>query len=258
MGYNFWGGWSNTSGPCAPLIGGSINMANVILEEYGEVTENNPEKLILGVPYYGNKWKTQDEWAYSNVLDHINQPTFSIAMTQAEQNTLLWDDLSETSWSLNNDNNQYLQTWFDTDSSVGMKYDLAQNYALKGVGMWALGYDGSRTELWNELRKRFGEPIFITDNNIVNNNITINIFPNPFRDLSSIELFLKKDSDISVNIYDNQGNMISVVMHNQNLCKGKHRIELDMGNSKPGMYYCCISYWDDSQQTILRKKFSKL
>src|SRR6185369_13505042 len=41
---------------------------------------------------------------------------------------------------------------------LGLKYDLAQAKNLAGAGMWALGYDGSRTELYDLLRDKFQLP----------------------------------------------------------------------------------------------------
>jgi hypothetical protein len=37
-----------------------------------------------------------------------------------------------------------------------LKYELANEKAYKGVGMWALGYDGERQELWNLIDKMYG------------------------------------------------------------------------------------------------------
>lgn len=254
MGYNFWGSWSNTSGPCAPLTGGSFNMTNVLFDEYGVVTENNPEKLILGVPYYGNKWITQNELAYSDVLNHLSQPTFRIAMNQADQDTLLWDHLSQTSWSLNSDYNQYRQTWFDTDSSLGLKYDLAQNHTLKGVGMWALGYDGERPELWNELRKHFGDPVFTAENESHGKNTRVTISPNPFYGISFIELTISSPAYISIKTIDNQGKTVSIISDNNNLDKGKHSFKIDLSNCKTGLYHCVINYRFDKEQSIISKR----
>jgi len=42
MGYAFYGSWSSTSGPCAPLTGGSYNITNTVNVQYGAVTNNNP------------------------------------------------------------------------------------------------------------------------------------------------------------------------------------------------------------------------
>ena len=39
-----------------------------------------------------------------------------------------------------------------------MKYDLVKEDGLGGVGIWALGYDGSRPELWDALAAAFADP----------------------------------------------------------------------------------------------------
>ena len=37
----------------------------------------------------------------------------------------------------------------------GAKYDLVNAYGLRGAGIWALGYDGTRPELWNAIQAKF-------------------------------------------------------------------------------------------------------
>ena len=38
-------------------------------------------------------------------------------------------------------------------------YDFAIDNNLKGIGIWALGYDGDNTELWSLLYSKFGDEI---------------------------------------------------------------------------------------------------
>jgi spore germination protein YaaH len=40
--------------------------------------------------------------------------------------------------------------------SYGLKFDLVNQRGLRGVGIWALGYEGSRAELDRLLKKKFG------------------------------------------------------------------------------------------------------
>jgi hypothetical protein len=68
---------------------------------------------------------------------------------------MLWDDISKTPWTKWNVG-EWNQLWYDNDSSLGLKYDLAIQKNLMGVGMWALGYDGERQELWNLIDMKFG------------------------------------------------------------------------------------------------------
>jgi hypothetical protein len=155
MGYAFYGSWSTTSGPCSPLTGGSYNITDTVLDQYGAVTSSHPERLILGVPYYGNRWQTVDQQPRSNAVEFIESPRFHTAMAEIETYALRWETASKTPWYRYQTGQDWYQVWFDNDSSLGLKYQLAQDHFLQGVGMWALGYDGSRTELWEELQNRF-------------------------------------------------------------------------------------------------------
>jgi len=163
MGYAFWGSWSTTSGPNSPLTGGTYNITNSILgaSQYGPVTASNPEKLILGVPYYGGHWKTATSAPRSSVTDTqagqgwVSSTRFYNDEPNSATYGLQWETLSQTPWYYWNDGTNWHQVWFDNAQSLGLKYQLAQDHNLQGVGMWALNYDGTRPELWNELETRF-------------------------------------------------------------------------------------------------------
>lgn len=163
MGYDFYGSWSQTTGPSAPLSGGTYNISHTVEIEYGPISLNSPHKLILGVPYYGSYWKAVSGAPYAHVIDHLNYLTYSTAMNTALNHGIQWDAYSNTNFCSFQANNSWYQIWFDTDTSLGLKYDLAASYNYKGIGMWALGYDGARTELWDELRRRFSDPTAVED-----------------------------------------------------------------------------------------------
>lgn len=156
MGYAFYGSWSSTSGPNAPLTGGSYNITNTVLTQYGTVTQNNPEKLILGVPYYGNHWTTVSSAARSAMIDYVGSTRFYNDEPNSQNYGLLWESLSQTPWYRWHDGSTWHQVWFDNADSLGLKYDLALDHDLQGVGMWALEYDGARDELWDLLDEKFG------------------------------------------------------------------------------------------------------
>ncbi len=155
MGYDFFGSWSQTTGPVAPLTGGTINVTNTINVQYAQVVQVSPQKLILGVPYYGSYWTTATGNPGSKVIAFISSPYFSTSQPGSETYGLIWDNLYQTSW-YKWKSASWNQVWFDNDSSLSLKYDFAVNKNLKGVGMWALGYDGVRQELWNLLSVKFG------------------------------------------------------------------------------------------------------
>jgi hypothetical protein len=51
--------------------------------------------------------------------------------------------------------NPYRQLYVDDARTLGKKYDLVNVYGLRGAGIWALGYDGTRPELWAALQAKF-------------------------------------------------------------------------------------------------------
>ncbi|MCK5033737.1 MAG: hypothetical protein KAS18_08885, partial [Calditrichia bacterium] len=156
MGYSFAGSWSSTSGPMAPLTGGSINITNTVNTQYGTVTLNNPQKLILGLPYYGYHWITVNGEVRASILSNVGSKFYHSYQSGADIYGEIWDAQSQSPWYRYDDGDDWHQVWCDNDSSLGLKYDLAQSKNLKGVGMWALGYDEERMELWYELYNQFG------------------------------------------------------------------------------------------------------
>lgn len=155
MGYDFYGSWSSTSGPSSPLTGGSYNITNTVYTQYQTVTQNNPEKLILGVPYYGNHWTTETADPRSAAIDHVGSVTFATAQAQSQTYGLLWDTVSQTPWYRYQSKSVWHQVWFDNADSLRLKYQLAKEAGLQGVGMWCLGNDPGRTELWDLLQEEF-------------------------------------------------------------------------------------------------------
>lgn len=160
MGYSFWGSWSSTAGPCAPLVGFTNDISSVVTEDYGVPLSKYPEKLILGVPYYGHQWRTLTGDAYSKVdtanEGYLGSTFFYNDIDKSQIYGLLWDNVSQTSWFRWQEGTQWNQIWFDDVKSIEKKYDLAIANILGGVGMWALGYDGDKQDLWNLIDYKFG------------------------------------------------------------------------------------------------------
>jgi spore germination protein YaaH len=156
MGYAFWGSWSTSSGPNAPLLGGTYNITNTVVSQYSDVTQNHPEKLILGVPYYGHRWITATEDPRSSVINFMGSTRFTNDEPDAQLFGRLWDATSQTPWYRWHSSSGWNQVWYDDAESLGLKYDLAIDHDLQGIGMWALGYDDGRTELWDLIVAKFG------------------------------------------------------------------------------------------------------
>ncbi len=156
MGYAFAGSWSSITGANAPLTGGSINITDTVLDEYGDALTTHPDKLILGVPYYGHHWTTTTSAAGATVTSFVGSTRFRDDALDVQTYGRIWHAVSQTPWYRWQVGSTWHQVWFDDAESTGMKFDLAVSEGLQGVGMWALNYDGARPELWDAIQARFG------------------------------------------------------------------------------------------------------
>jgi hypothetical protein len=71
---------------------------------------------------------------------------------------------------------------------------------------------------------------------MVDNNDIFTLYPNPFKTKTNVTLFLRYESNITLKVYDMNGNLLSTVINNQKLPSGKHTIEWIPNNLKSGLY----------------------
>ncbi len=157
MAYDYHGGWSDNTGAVSPLTGGSINLTNTLNQDknYNIPKSKYPEKLILGVPYYGKHWKTTSSSAGSAVSSYVGSTFYVDDIENSESHGgYIWDYASQTPWYRWNSGG-WNQVWSDNETSLGKKYDLALTENLGGIGIWALNYDGNRSELWSLINTKF-------------------------------------------------------------------------------------------------------
>ena len=152
MGYDYHWKGSTLTGPVAPLTGGSYNVSNTI-NTYLSITENNLDKIILGVPYYGYSWPSLSGEKGSNTTGTGSAELFSSAEARALSYGKKWDTLSQTPW-YRFQNPDWFQTWYDDSLSLSKKYDFVNAKNLGGIGIWALGYDDGYNELWDALKDK--------------------------------------------------------------------------------------------------------
>jgi spore germination protein YaaH len=153
MGYDYYWSGSPNAGPVAPLTGGAYNVTNSV-NDYLTATSNNRSKLILGCAYFGIEWPTTSEQPLAATMSTGTARFYSAAEAMAAQYGKLLYTPGQVPW-FKYQNPGWRQCYYDDAPSLGKKYDLAKQKSLAGVGMWALGYDENRTELWQALRTAF-------------------------------------------------------------------------------------------------------
>jgi hypothetical protein len=126
-------------------------------------------------------------------------------------------------------------TWFD---------DVPYQGAF-GTENWALGW--TATDEYGF----FGDLVSgIYDPTTKQNLLSIDISPNPAKDVATILLDLEEKTNINISIYNITGALIDIVMENQNLPKGKYTYNLDVNKYNNGLYF--ISFSD--QHSVYSKK----
>ncbi len=156
MGYDYHYSGSSTAGPVAPNDSSSFwgyYAISTTIKDY-KVYGSDPEKMILGIPYYGYDWPTNDNTKGSSTTGSGSAVLYKYAVSNASTYGYLWDDYSLTPWYTYY-SSSYHQCWYDDSSSIYIKLQMAKDSSLQGAGCWALGYDDGNTALWNNIRNVF-------------------------------------------------------------------------------------------------------
>jgi spore germination protein YaaH len=132
----------------------------------------NPEKSILALPLYGSQW--------SGTFDPVEgfyTTNFERKVTLSEVNRvfqskdsiyMITPTLDETTMTqyffLEFQDNTSIEGWYDDAFTLSKKMDLALVNKFKGVGLWALGYDLGKNEVWEVVAEKFtGDTVYIKD-----------------------------------------------------------------------------------------------
>jgi chitinase len=166
MGYDYRVGGSQRAGSISPLVKAGDDLTET-LDAYLAAT--SPSKIILGLPYYGRAWSTT-----SDALNASTRPQgstygysttvrYRTAVRKARLSGRRYDSVEQSAWTAyryrycSSCPRTWRELYYDDTESLGVKYDLVNNRDLRGAGIWALGYDGRRTELYALLKFKFGE-----------------------------------------------------------------------------------------------------
>lgn len=171
MAYDFAVAGSDNAIPTAPLYGHKegkywYDIATAV-DDFLKYMPST--KLILGVPYYGYNYhvykpevKAQTRRSFLTRAKAQTYTVFQSDITTNNPNVLNlfegWDDFGKVGYKAY----YALQTgtwrmiFMDDYRSLGYKYDFANEKNLAGVGVWALGNDENKNELWSLLKEKFG------------------------------------------------------------------------------------------------------
>ncbi len=161
MSYDYHVRSSQMAGPVAPLFGKETGRYQ------DDITSNirdflsyvPPEKILLGVPFYGYEWQvTQGEPGATTYPDSGVTATYKRVQELLSDDEVEveegWDSAALSPFVVYNDGGQKKIIYYDNPRSLSYKLDLVSQLGLRGIAIWALGYEGEQTELWEVIEQK--------------------------------------------------------------------------------------------------------
>lgn len=173
MAYDFAVSGSDNAIPTSPLYGYKSGKywydVSTAVEDFLKVMPSN--KLILGLPWYGYdylvyqpevKAETRPYWSWRG---KPTAQTYSVAKNISAKSDGVtayqtgWDNDGKVGWKAYyvGETNTWRMIFLEDEKSLGIKYDFAKSKNLGGVGIWALGFDEGRKEMWSVIREKFND-----------------------------------------------------------------------------------------------------
>ncbi len=190
MAYDFAVAGADEAMPTAPLNGYKEGKYwyDITTAVNDFLTQMPAEKLVLGLPWYGYNYlvyepavKAETRPWYSWRGKPATQP-YSIALDTLKdhQDSVKegWDSEGKVSWKAYYvlETNTWRMIFLDDPKSLAIKYNFAKSKNLAGVGMWALGFDEGKSEMWTTLAENFG--LKLADGSISQKTISEGVDPN--------------------------------------------------------------------------------
>lgn len=178
MAYDFATSDASNVMPTAPLYGYKQGQywydVSTAVEDF--LKHMPGDKLILGLPWYGYNYsvsepKTNAEtnqgyyasYWYGRKKYSYYVPNVGVAQQYSEAKDSIqpelsgWDPVAQVGWQAYHspEDGSWRMIFMEDPKSLSIKYDFAISKNLGGIGIWALGFDGGKKELWDILKEKF-------------------------------------------------------------------------------------------------------
>jgi spore germination protein YaaH len=161
MSYDYHVRSSQVAGPVAPLFGKETGRYE------DDITSNirdfllyvPAEKILLGVPFYGYEWQvTTGEPGASTFPNSGATATYKRVQELLQNEDIKveegWDSAALSPFVVYSQSGEKKIIYYDNPRSLSYKLDLVQQLGLRGVAIWALGYEGDQNELWEVIKNK--------------------------------------------------------------------------------------------------------
>jgi len=159
MGYDYYYSGSAQAGPTDPLYGFSSTYDYSLSRSVSYYMSSGipASKLVLGLPYYGREWETTSNAIPASTTGaNVFSRTYDVVRTNTSGNYVnpIYNSRSASKAYIFQNAGTWRQCWISEANELKLRYDLVNRRGLKGIGIWALGYDDGYTELWQAIDEK--------------------------------------------------------------------------------------------------------
>jgi hypothetical protein len=130
-----------TSSAASPLTSGQFSSLTT-LQQYTSAVPAS--KVILGVPFFGIDWPTNNGTMAANAAGGANDIPDSQAAANGPE---FWDPVTDTAWTSYQVGNQWHESYYEGLNGLFDISQLVAHYNARGVGIWALGMENNGLQM---------------------------------------------------------------------------------------------------------------
>lgn len=159
MGYDYYYSGSSQAGPTDPLYGFSNSYDYSLSRSVSYYLNAGipSSKLVLGLPYYGREWETTSNTIPGSTTgNNVFSRIYNTVQTNTSGNYVnpFHSNRSSSNAYIFQNAGTWRQCWISEENELKERYDLVNRRNLKGIGIWALGYDDGYNELWTAIQEK--------------------------------------------------------------------------------------------------------
>ncbi|HEY6472565.1 MAG TPA: glycosyl hydrolase family 18 protein [Acidimicrobiales bacterium] len=125
----------------SPLTSGQFSSLTTLKQYTSAVPAS---KVILGVPFFGIDWPTNNGTMAANATGGANDIPDSQAASNGPE---YWDPVTGTAWTSYQVGNQWHESYYEGLNGLYDVSQLASQYNVRGVGIWALGMENDGPQM---------------------------------------------------------------------------------------------------------------
>ena len=252
MTYDYYGTWTATSGPNAPIYGNlATNPDGWIDYAVGYYTNTRTvpaAKVLIGTPFYG--WMYTAATMYGKHTGASQLAYSSVAPKLTQGWTRTWDSQGQVPYMINGAQTQVIS--YDDTQSVAAKCTYIQSKGIGGTIIWAIGQDyiGGAQPLLDVIGAALRTPTAVRTQS-ARMPATLELsqnYPNPFNGGTIIRYSVAEAGRVTMKLFDILGREVATLVDTQQ-SPGAYEVPVSSSALTSGMYF----YRVQNQNTILTR-----